>query len=95
MLMLLKTIQEKAKIWSVKVTDQWQCESVEQQQKIKGFFFLFSTRTRSISRRKIFTTDEVFVPSIFLFEKKLSTALSQSDFPDYKGVIFLSTVAVY
>lgn len=37
MLILLKTIQEKAKIWSVKVTDQWQCESVKQQQKIKGF----------------------------------------------------------
>lgn len=37
-LMLLKTIQEKAKIWYVKVTDQWQCESVKQQQKIKGFF---------------------------------------------------------
>lgn len=37
-LMLLKTIQGKAKIWSVKVTDQWQCESVRQQQKIKRFF---------------------------------------------------------
>lgn len=37
-LMLLKTIQEKAKIWYVKVTDQWQCESVRQQQKVKGFF---------------------------------------------------------
>lgn len=37
-LMLLKTIQEKAKIWSVKVTDQWQCESVRQQQKNQGFF---------------------------------------------------------
>lgn len=89
MLMFLKIIQEKVKIWSV---SQCSVKSVKQQ-KMKGF--LFNTKINSIPQRKILRNDEVFVPFIFPFCKRQSAALSQCDFTDYKGVTSLNTGTVY
>lgn len=64
MLMLLKIIQGKVKIWSVKASVV--CVS-NNSRKLRGWEVL-SSRTNSIPQRKIFRSDEDFVPFIPPFE---------------------------